>query len=103
MPFQPGELLAALESEEFVPYFQPIVELRTGQLAGVEVLARWNHPHRGLVLPDEFIPSLERAGLIENLTQAMLRKAFAIPALSQSAITVSVNLSPLQLLDDLFP
>jgi EAL domain-containing protein (putative c-di-GMP-specific phosphodiesterase class I) len=50
------DLRRALDSDEIVPYFQPMVELRTGKLTGFEILARWRHPQRGIIHPDEFIP-----------------------------------------------
>lgn len=103
MPFDPSSFPQAFENDEFFPVFQPMVELRTGQLAGFEVLARWRHPRLGLVAPDEFIPFLERSGQIDGLTEVILAKAFAAPALAQTAATLSVNLSSIQLLDDALP
>ncbi len=66
----------ALEKEAVVPCFQPIVELRTGNLAGFEVLARWQHPSLGLILPENFITLAEENGLIGELTHQILRKSF---------------------------
>lgn len=99
MPFDPSNFPRAFENDEFFPVFQPIVELRTGQLAGFEVLARWLHPSAGLIAPDEFIPFLERSGQIDGLTEVILAKAFATPALSNTAVGISINLSSIQLLD----
>jgi PAS domain S-box-containing protein len=99
MLFDPIDLVGAFDAAEFEPFFQPLVELRTGQLAGFEVLARWNHPRLGLILPDQFIPTVERIGLIDKLTQAILTKAFATSYLVDSALTLSFNISPPQLLD----
>lgn len=69
-----GELLAletdlrrALEREEFVLYYQPQLDLNTGQITIVEALIRWQHPSRGLVSPRDFIPLLEQTGLIEEV------------------------------------
>jgi len=59
----------ALENEELVPCFQPLVELRTGRLAGFEVLARWQHPDLGLVLPENFIALAEENDLIGCFTR----------------------------------
>ncbi len=88
----------ALDGDEFFPVFQPVVELRTGHLAGFEMLARWRHPQLGILTPDAFIPLLERTGLIHRLTRAMLDKAFAAPELAGGAFAVAVNISPTQLL-----
>ena len=59
-----GEMIAALEGGQFVPYFQPQYRYATGRMIGAEVLARWNHPAKGLLGPLEFIPVFERNGLI---------------------------------------
>jgi diguanylate cyclase (GGDEF)-like protein len=58
------ELWSALRQEQFVLYYQPRIDLRTGKIIGAEALMRWNHPERGLVQPDEFIPVAEKTGLI---------------------------------------
>lgn len=86
------ELQRALDNDEFFPAFQPIVELRTGQLTGFELLARWQH-----ATPDEFIPWIEAAGLSSCLTQTLLGQAFASAPLVDSALHLSCNLSPVQL------
>lgn len=88
----------AFEDDEFFPVFQPVVEIRTGRLAGFEALARWNHARLGAVSPDDFIPVIERSGYIDELTRIMLQKAFASEALSASTVTLSINISPHQLL-----
>lgn len=103
MPFDPANFPGAFERDEFYPVFQPIVELRTGQLAGLEVLARWRHPHKGLIPPDEFIPFLERTGQIDRLTELILVKAVATPALLDTHLAISINLSSIQLLDKQLP
>ena len=56
------ELRRGLERGEIVPYFQPIVELTTGHVTGFEALARWLHPERGLLAPDQFLPMAEETG-----------------------------------------
>lgn len=93
----------ALEREELYPAFQPIVEMRTGQLTGFEVLARWSHPVYGNIPPNDFIPVAENAGLIGEVTRLVLEKSFASDALRQSPHSISVNISPLQLLDSHLP
>ena len=69
------ELHRALEREEFVLYYQPIVNARSGLVTSAEVLLRWQHPERGLVSPLEFIPVLEECGLIMPVTEWVLRKS----------------------------
>jgi PAS domain S-box-containing protein len=103
MPFVAQEILRALEQGEFVPYFQPIAELRSKRIHGFELLARWSHPLRGLLSPDLFIPAIERHGLMNALTEALLNKAFdAVKHLSGNH-GLSVNLSPAQLHDRHLP
>ena len=71
-----GELRRALDREEFVLHYQPIIDLKTGLVKSAEVLLRWQHPERGLVPPNEFIPVLEESGLIMPVTEWVLRKSF---------------------------
>src|SRR5207237_601264 len=68
------EIEHALEAGEFVPYYQPIVDIRSGQLRGAEVLVRWRKPDGTLVLPGAFIPLMESSGLIRDLTRNLMRK-----------------------------
>lgn len=105
------DLRHALEHGEFQAYYQPIVKLADGTLAGFEALVRWNHPTKGLISPVEFIPVSEESGLIVALGRWMLGEACrqlrhwqnTLP--NTAALTVSVNLSGKQmqhpgLLDD---
>ncbi len=71
------ELRRALEANEFIPYFQPVVRGDTHQWAGCEVLMRWKHPKEGLVRPDLFIPLAEHSGLIVPMTRALMRETAA--------------------------
>ncbi len=100
MAFNDTDVRRAFDEGEFYPVFQPMVELRTGQLAGFEMLARWTHKKLGPITPDQFIPWIEKCGLIDRLTCALLESAFASPALTESALTLAVNISPIQLLGD---
>lgn len=93
------DLRRALKNSEIIPYFQPLVEIRTGALLGFEVLARWPHLHRGFVHPDEFIATTEQEGLIGELTETILLQAFATVAALKRNLRLSVNISPLQLRD----
>jgi sensor c-di-GMP phosphodiesterase-like protein len=72
-----AELERALEAGEFVPYYQPIVDIRSGQLRGAEVLVRWRKSDGSLVLPGAFIPLAESSGLILPLTRALMRRVCA--------------------------
>ena len=89
----------ALENDELEPCFQPVVELHTGRLAALEVLARWRHPEIGLVLPENFIALAEDSGLIGQLTQQILRKAFQSTPQLPAPLMLAVNISPTQLHD----
>ncbi len=93
----------ALREGHFVPFFQPLVALRTGKLAGLEVLARWRHPREGLIPPNTFIPIAEQDGWIGELTRQILKKALAAAAVVPDPLTIAINISPLQLRDDDLP
>jgi PAS domain S-box-containing protein len=93
------DLRRALESNEIIPYFQPLVELRTGLLRGFEALARWQHPRRGLIPPSEFIPLAEKSGLHGLLTGKLLTAVFAAAKDIPDHLTLSVNISLTQLTD----
>ncbi|NQD77463.1 cyclic diguanylate phosphodiesterase [Pseudomonas sp. CM27] len=67
-----AELRRALEADEFLPYFQPVVRQGDYRWAGAEVLMRWNHPQEGLVRPDLFIPYAEHSGQIVDMTRALM-------------------------------
>jgi len=91
------ELRSALETGEFVAFFQPQVRTDSGKVCGMEALARWRHPTRGLIPPAEFLPQIEAAGLLPKLAQCMLRDALAALAEvskgNQAVPCVSINLS----------
>jgi diguanylate cyclase (GGDEF)-like protein/PAS domain S-box-containing protein len=70
-----GELRGALERGELVLYYQPQLALSTGSIVAVEALLRWQHPQRGLIMPDEFIPLVQETGLIKPLTHYVLDAA----------------------------
>lgn len=74
-----NDIRRGLQEGEFYPVFQPQVELRTGKLVGFEVLARWRRKRLGEISPEVFIPAVEKSGLIDKLTEAILRKTFASP------------------------
>ena len=104
-----AELQRALEADEFLPYFQPVVRKDDYRWAGVEVLMRWNHPHEGLVRPDLFIPYAEHSGQIVAMTRAlMLHTAHSLApytALLEDGFHIGINITAdhcrdLSLLDD---
>jgi diguanylate cyclase (GGDEF)-like protein len=92
-----GDLERALERDEFVLLYQPIMRLGSGQLSGVEALVRWNHPRRGLISPLDFIPLAEETGLIVPLGRWVLeqacRQAVTWDAAGATSLTMSVNVS----------
>ena len=98
-----GALQRAIERDELELYYQPIMSLSPLRVAGFEALVRWHHPERGLILPGDFIPLAEETGLINSLggwvlTQACRHVRFLQDLFpSQPPLTMSVNLSVLQL------
>lgn len=89
----------ALEHSQFVPFFEPQVDLATGAVIGFEVLARWNHPLSGLILPETFIPVAEEHGLIARLSEQVIAEALRTAATWPGECALSVNISPSQLAD----
>ncbi len=87
---------AALERQEFEMFYQPIVSLCDDRVAGFEALVRWNHPERGRVPPDEFIPFAEESGLIVQLGDWVLATACREAATWSPDLMVAINLSPVQ-------
>ncbi len=98
-----GELRRAIADDAIVPHFQPVVEIDTGRLVGVEMLARWPHPIRGMVPPGEFIPIAEDLGLIGPLTDRLLRRACRAAAKWPAPLALACNVSPVQLRDPALP
>ncbi|MBB1472188.1 EAL domain-containing response regulator [Luteimonas sp. MC1782] len=107
---QPGttadaaELEAAINGGEIVNHYQPKIDLRTGAVVGMEALARWQHPERGIVAPDDFLPLVESAGLVTPLTRAVLVNALQHACSWNGAgggldVAVNVSLASLGRLD----
>lgn len=92
-------LRTAIPRQEIVPYFEQQIDLTTGRLYGFEVLARWEHPIRGLIPPEKFISIAEDTGLISDLSLSVMRQAFIAAKDWEPGLTLSVNISPLQLKD----
>jgi PAS domain S-box-containing protein len=103
MQAEPSDIRRALESGDFFPVFQPLVELKTGQIAAFEILARWQHSELGTIAPGDFIPQVQASGLMNRLTEALLEKAFLSTALAGRSLMLTVNLSPAQLQDPGLP
>ncbi|HXF42540.1 MAG TPA: EAL domain-containing protein [Pyrinomonadaceae bacterium] len=105
-----NDLRKSVIEDRFELYYQPIIELESMRLAGLEALVRWRHPSRGLVNPDEFITVLENTGLIVPVTKKLLEKAFNQlitweKNLGNNEIWISLNLSAMHItqtgIDDL--
>ena len=98
-----NDLRRAIEQEEFVLHYQPMVDLQTGELWGMEALVRWDHPERGLLEPSEFVPVAEESGLVIPMGEQILREAcFRAKEWQEEnpripPLVMSVNLSASQL------
>ncbi len=88
-----------LEHGQFIPYFEPQIDLLSGNLVGFEVLARWDHPLSGIIEPDRFIPVAEEHGLIGRLSEQVILAALTAASGWDPSIKLSVNISPSQLAD----
>ena len=91
------DLRQALVNGGFEIHYQPLVDLRSGEISGCEALLRWRHPERGMVSPAEFIPVAEDTGLITELGDWVLRMACNEAATWPAHIRIAVNVSPVQL------
>ncbi|MBD2842164.1 putative bifunctional diguanylate cyclase/phosphodiesterase [Erythrobacter rubeus] len=87
---------------EFVPYYEQQVDIATGELVGFEMLARWDSPDLGVVSPEVFIPITEEIGMIAELSEKLMDRAFRDAQQWDESITLSVNISPVQLRDPWF-
>jgi EAL domain-containing protein (putative c-di-GMP-specific phosphodiesterase class I) len=100
LPVDPEELRAGIDRDEIVVHYQPQIVVHTGEVHGVEALARWNHPTLGLIHPDHFIPLAEEHGLIHKLTLQVMNQAMLQTAMWNAQgmdLSVAINLSPLLL------
>lgn len=100
-----GDLRHAVDRDELELFYQPLIDLRSGRVAGFEALARWRHPERGLLLPADFVALAEETGLIVPigrwaLTTACRQLAEWRSRLGRDDLTMSVNLSGVQLIRD---
>ena len=97
------QLDEALAQDDVIPYFQPLINLSGGRLSGFEVLARWEHPEVGPILPSNLIETAEEHGLIERLTAVVVRQALKYAMAYCLPPRLSVNVSPIQLRDLTLP
>jgi diguanylate cyclase (GGDEF)-like protein len=97
------DMREATENGAFELYYQPIVDLKSGKVMGLEALMRWSHGTRGSVSPAEFIPLAEETGLIVQLGEWAIRRACADAAKWPGNLRVAVNLSPVQFRDTNLP
>jgi diguanylate cyclase (GGDEF)-like protein/PAS domain S-box-containing protein len=97
------DLRSALQKNEFVPYYQPILALESGTISGCEALLRWRHPLRGMVLPTEFVPVAEETGLINSIGEWVLKQACVDATHWPDSIRVAVNVSPAQFRNSALP
>jgi EAL domain-containing protein (putative c-di-GMP-specific phosphodiesterase class I) len=99
-----SDLRLALERQELCLYYQPIISVASGELSGFEALVRWQHPERGIISPEQFIPLAEETGLIVPLGLGVLREAcnqlrkWQQGSLADRDLIMSVNLSAKQLI-----
>jgi diguanylate cyclase (GGDEF)-like protein len=97
------DLRYAVERRQFVLHYQPMIESRSSKLSGFEALLRWNHPTRGLVEPDAFIPIAEDTGLIIEIGRFVLEEACRAATHWPDQLRVAVNLSPVQVREGRLP
>ena len=96
------DIREGIERAEFVPFYEKQIDLETGRITGFEMLARWNSPNHGLVAPESFITIAEEIGVIGTLSESLIRQAVRDARDWGSDITLSVNISPVQLRDPWF-
>ena len=94
-----AELREAIAREELMIHYQPVIALATGETVAFEALVRWNHPTRGPLLPDRFLPVAEESGLILTLGAWVIRRALEDAARWDGSFRLAINLSPSQIRD----
>jgi diguanylate cyclase (GGDEF)-like protein len=92
-----ADLRQAIEAGDIRPYYQPVVRLQDATLVGFEILARWPHATRGMVMPDSFITLAESTGLIGELTYSLLRRAAKDAKTWPAHLYLALNISPIHL------
>jgi diguanylate cyclase (GGDEF)-like protein len=94
-----AEIRSSIAAGRFIPYFQPTIDAGTGEIKGFEVLARWDHPERGILEPGEFIALAETTGLISDISVSVMGQALRIARHWPQHIHIAVNISPVQFKD----
>ncbi len=97
-----GGIRAGIGLGEFVPFYEQQIDIQTGEVVGFEMLARWNSPKLGIVNPDVFIPVAEEIGVIAELSEYLIAQALIDAKTWDPKLTLSVNISPIQLRDPWF-
>ncbi|MBK5243302.1 EAL domain-containing protein [Clostridium sp.] len=91
------EIIQAIEKKEFVLYYQPKVNIKSGKIVGSEALIRWKHPQKGLIYPNDFIPIAEKCGLIKKIDKLVLKmacnqiKKWANKGVCQECVSVNIS------------
>ena len=91
------DLRTSLGKDEMRLHYQPLVNVETGHIAGYEALLRWEHPTRGIVMPNEFVPIAEDTGMIVQLGEWVIRQALEEASNWPDHLCIAVNLSPAQM------
>lgn len=95
-----GQLRDSLAKGHFRPYYQPVIDLKTHKVVGLEALARWDHPTKGVLGPDTFVAVAEDAGLIDDLFILILKRLASDAMRWDPALRIAVNISPYQFRDE---
>ncbi len=90
------DLRKAIATSQLALYYQPIVEIASEKITGFEALLRWNHPEKGLIMPDQFIPIAEEVGLISSIGEWVIKQACHDAAKWPNSMNVAINLSAMQ-------
>src|SRR5690606_4608821 len=96
-----AEIRHGIQAGEFVPYFQPIYELASGEVKGFEALARWQHPAKGLLEPAEFLSVAESSGLIGEISLSIMHQTLLAAKDWPAHLKIAVNMSAVQFKDPL--
>jgi diguanylate cyclase (GGDEF)-like protein len=98
-----ADLRQALNEEQIKPFYQPVIELKSGRIYGFEILARWDHPTRGAIPPETFIAAAEQLALMGQLSSSLLRQACRDALVWDSEVHLAINVTPAQFQDPLLP
>ena len=101
-----SDLLLACERQEFIPYFQPLIDARTGMIASAEMLVRWNHPTRGILAPGQFLDTAANMGILKQIDEIIFNSVHgAMTRLDEAGADlprIAVNVSAARLADPTF-